>query len=704
LPHRRLRVLKPREEKAKEVPKEIQTAPRRRNPLKTRFLYEFGSFQLDPAEHLLQRAGEPVPLAPKAFDLLVYLVEHRGRLVTLVTKDQLLTALWPESFVEEANLTVCVSALRKALGEKRGADQYIDTVPKKGYRFIATVAEDEEPAAAIPIELAAAASPVAGQSGVVSVERSQVGSTLVTQPTVETQLAGSDTPPLAPDAIIISNHRSRRIFILALATICLVAAIAVPLVLLRFRRSDAQPKPKTLAVLPFQNLRHDPAADFLGFSLADSIINRLGYVTALNVRPSYAVQKYRDEVPDLQQVARTLSVDTLLTGSFIREGDDLRVGYQVIDPANNRLLRQGTVDVKYENLLAVQDEVSGQVINILSLTLSPSESSLLKGQQQPIPPEAYEYYLRGVDLYSRNDFPLAIKMLERSAELYPGYALTWAHLGRSYTASGSFNFGGAELYRKAQTAYEKALTLQPDLLLARIYMANLLTDTGNPEQAVPLLREALRLNSNLAEAHWELSYAYRHGGMLQESVAEAGRARELDPVVKLNSSTMNGYLYLGEYAAFLRSLPPSGDSAFVEFYRGFAQYHVSPTEETARLLDRAYQLDPSMLQTQVGKALAHHLRHEDGRGLALLGAAEAQVAHRAVHDAEAIYKIAQAYSELGDTASAIRLFRQSVENGFFPDRYFVRDPLMANARQTPGFEPIVRIASQRSEAFRKQFS
>ena len=183
------------------------------------------------------------------------------------------------------------------------------------------------------------------------------------------------------------------------------------------------------------------------------MINRLGYVRELTVRPSYAVQKYRNEATDLQEVAKTLSVNILLTGSFIRDGDNLRVGYQLVDPKSNRLLQRGTVDVKYENLLAVQDEVSAQVINVLSVSLSPSESAILRGEQ-PIPPSAYEYYLRGVDLYSRDDFALAIKMLEKSVEIFPGYALT-AHLGRSYTASASFNFGGEEVYRKARQRTKK---------------------------------------------------------------------------------------------------------------------------------------------------------------------------------------------------------------------------------------------------------
>ena len=668
-------------------------------------MYKFGSFQLDPSEHLLLREGQAVPLTPKTFDLLVFLVSHPGR---LVTKDQILAAVWPESFVEEANLTVSVSALRKALGERPGEKQFIDTIPKKGYRFTASVTEVEAPVASepeppvlsvashgasVPVqETPTEVDPPADQAAAVQTEpRPDTNEPRLASEAGRLPLEGAKTPTL----------RARNVMI---ALMLIAAAIAGFVAIYRARHQAAMPAvPKSLAVLPFQNLAHDPASDFLGFSLADAIINRLGYVNQLTIRPSYAVQKYRTEIPDIQQVARGLSVDTLLTGSFIREGDNLRVSYQLVDAVGNRVLRQGTVDVKYQNLLAVQDEVSAQVISALALNLSPSEAENLRAEQA-IPPLAYEYYLRGVDLYARGDFPLAIKMLEKSIEIDPDYALTWAHLGRTYTASASFNFGGAELYSKASAAYEKALSLQPTLALGRIYMANFFTDTGKAEQAVPLLREALRTNPNLAEAHWELGYAYRYGGMLNESAEECKRARDLDPSVKLTSSAINAYLYLGDYAAFLRSLPAANDSAYIEFYRGFALYHMRQRDKAAEVLDHAYELDSEMPQTQVGKALSYHVRHEDKRGLELLKAAENKFSQRGVGDPEAAYKLAQAYAELGDSASALRIFRHCVEHGFFPYAYFLNDPLMNTVRQQEEFQATLLEARRRSEAFRRMFA
>jgi TolB-like protein len=580
---------------------------------------------------------------------------------------------------------------------------------KSGYRFTADVTAVEGPEARQAAEGMSRGDSVAevgSSEGVVASKPvdqvlSQVsddGRTLNATVTQRKDRLGLGVPAATKGKSWISSWRAS-----LLVVACLVASIVATVSFLRWKTlRPPSTAPRRLAVLPFQNLRHDPGSDFLGFSLTDDIINRLGYVSELTIRPSYAVQKYRNEVPDLQQVASTLRVDTLLTGNFIREGENLRVSYQLVDVRSNRILRQGTIDLKYENLLAVQDDVSAQVIAAMALTLSPSEARELKNEP-PIPPRAYEYYLRGVDLYSRNDFLMAIEMLRKSAEIYPGYALTWAHLGRTYTASASFQFGGAELYRKAQAAYERALALQPTLLSARIYMANLLTDTGRPEQAVPLLRETLVENPNLAEAHWELGYAYRYGGMLEDSIKECQRARELDPVVKLTTSAMNAYLYLGEYDTFLRSLPPSNGSAFVEFYRGFALYNMHQWDGAAEALDHAYEIDPTMLQAQVGKALSYRIHHQNSQGLALLNAAERKIRQRGVGDPEAMYKLAEAYSELGDTASALSMFRHSVESGFFPYPYFARDPLMDPIRQQSEFQKALQIARQRSEVFKSRF-
>jgi len=233
-------------------------------------------------------------------------------------------------------------------------------------------------------------------------------------------------------------------------------------------------------------------------------------------------------------------------------------------------------------------------------------------------------------------------------------------------------------------------------------MANLLTDTGRAEQAIPLLKEALSTNPNVAEAHWELGYAYRFGGMLPESVVECETSRRLDPNVKINSSALNSYLYLGEYDKFLASLPNT-DSAYILFYRGLGEYLKDDYAAAAAHFDRAFDLNPALPQAEIGKALADGYRHENAAGLKLLHEAEDRAQERGVTDGEGLFKIGQGYAALGDGASALRILRKSIDAGFYPYAYFQTDPFLNPIRMRAEFPNLMEDARRRSEGFRAKF-
>ncbi len=675
--------------------------------------YEFGPFILDTVQHLLLKGQEPVTLTPKTYDALLVLVRNSGR---MLSKDELMGALWPESFVEESNLTQQVSMIRKALGESPGEDRYIVTVPGRGYRFAAQVKawSQEKPPAGVGRLQPGLAGRVeengrAGDRPSNAVTRSEkvlrMESHSPTGLSPDTDLLQLTSPAEAQKSASLQNQPGTkpRVRIAIAVFAALVIALLAGYVKYRKQPIARWPvaAPRSLAILPFQNLRPDPDSDFLGFSLADAVITKLDYVSSLTVRPSSAIQKYRDQVIDIRKVTADLDVNTLLTGNFIRDGNDLRITYQLIDAKTDKILGRGTIDLKYDKLLSVQDNVAQQIIKELEIKLSPSEAQSL-GPGEPVVPLAYENYLRGVDLYSRHDFPPAIKMLEKATAIDPKYAPAWAYLGAAYTSDAAFEFGGRDQYGKARAAYERALSLQPGQLEAKIFLANLLIDTGKVEQAVPLLREALKTNPNHAEAHWELGYADRFAGMLEESVVECERARQLDPLVKANGSALNAYLYLGQYDKFLRSLPDLNDSAFVVFYRGFGEYYERNWEQAAKDFDRAFMLDPS-LYAQIGKALSDSIAHRDSEGLEILRSLEGKIEERGVGDPEAMYKIAQAYAVLGDKASAMRTLRLSIENGFFCYPYFTTDPLLDGLRNEPDFATLLNMAQQRHQAFKNSF-
>ncbi len=651
-----------------------------------RRLYEFGEFTLEPNERILLRAGEPVSLTPKAFDTLLVLVENRGH---VLTKEELLQRIWPDSTVAETTLAQNVSTLRKAL--RSPGQQFIQTIPKRGYRFTANVIEVSQTTNGAVQSFENGNHPrgqLNSRNGHIASHRPL---TVESESPLSAQPAKGDKPKLLPYQLTMA-----------------LLLIAVPTALVYFVFFRQPPKSnlrsfqqRSLAVLPFRNLKQEAATDFLGFSLADSIITKLGYVSALTIRPSSYVDKYRSQQIDPKRVAVELNINTLLTGTYIKEGDDLRITAQLVDVLTNEILWKDAVALKYENLMTVQDRVAQQVIRGLQLNLTSAETERLK-RDAPQHPLAYEYYLRGVDFYAANQLPQAIEMLEKSLVLDANYALAWAHLGSAHTAKASVNFGGRDDYAKAQEAYQKALALNPEQNEARISMATFLTDTNRVEQAVPLLREVLKANPTVAQAHWELSYAYRFGGMLKESLAEAEQARQLDTEIKASNSVAATYLYLGQYDKFLDSLPRS-ESAYVTFYRGLGLYYLKDLARAATEFNRAYETNSEMMQTNIGKAFALALISEPQQGLTQLRETEKIVAARGVNDAEAIYKIAQAYAVLGDKAAALRVLRHSIEGGFFCAPYFTNDPLLENLRAEKEFAVVLAIARHRHEEFRRNF-
>ena len=637
-------------------------------------LVRFANFEVNLRAGELRREGSKVRLQEQPFALLTVLLESAGE---VVAREELRKRLWAEdTFVDfDHRLAVAVSKLRDALQDSAEKPKFVETVGRRGYRFMGQLESTDSRC-------------------VDSKTRMDENPLPAPQPAEQGRL-----PKLTP--VGPTRSRTRELILLFSAVfVVLLSMLALPKFVHMRSAKGPSLTPRSLAILPLQNHGQDSNGDFLGFSIADVLITKLAYVHSRRGRPSAAIEKYRGTAIDLQEIAADLKVDTLLTGSFVRDGDNLRITYQLVDAKAEKILGQGVIDLKYDNLLTVQDKVTSQLISELQLSLSPSEAERLK-PENPVNPLAYEYFLQGLDFHGQHKFPLAIKMLEKSTEIDPNYAPAWAYLGASYNSDAAFEFGGREQYRRAEAAYERALALRPNLLDAQMFLANLLVDTGKVEQAVPLLRDALRTNGNSAAAHWELGYAYRFAGMLNESVAECERARELGPLVKTNGSVLNTYLYRGQYQKFLESLPVD-DSAFTLFYRGFGEFHEKKFDQASKDFDRAYDLD-STLYTGIGKALSDSIHQHGADGLELLSGLERKIRERGVGDPEASYKIAQAYAVLGDKISAMRVLRTSVETGFFNYPYLSKDPLLNDLRAESEFAQILNLARQRHEAFKSSF-
>src|SRR5580700_576223 len=335
-------------------------------------LYEFGPFQLDPPERLLLCEGQPVPMPPKAFDLLVVLVERGGH---LVDKDELLKIVWRGSIVEEGNLSVTVSFLRKALNDDRGLHKYIETVSKRGYRFVADVREVGEPRG-VP------ALPRPGE-------------------TAEQRLVPVKLSAALPEAATTSPRRIPRWSILAAALG--LGALVMIIKLVPHREGGAAQVPvqvqgaaaiRSLAVLPFQTLGAKRGDEYLGLGMADALITRLGNTGKIIVRPTSAIQKYAAEDLSPQAVGQEQGVDAVLDGRIQQEADRVRLTVQLIRVRDGVQLWGETFDKEFTNIFALEDALSERVAQSIRLKLTGDEF-LRIATPATERPDAYEAYVKG---------------------------------------------------------------------------------------------------------------------------------------------------------------------------------------------------------------------------------------------------------------------------------------------------------------------
>lgn len=474
-------------------------------------VYHFEGFDLDSGRRLLMRDSEIVALSPKAFDILLYLVQRRGE---LVSKDELMKQVWPDSFVEENNLTVNMTLVRRALGEKRGENRFVVTVPGRGYLFAA------------PISL----------NGT---------ETAVTEPNI-----ASVTTASAAELTTSTPFPHRRSLILVLGVLVL-AALAIGAWWF-FRRPVSTPPAnqiRTLAVLPFRPLAPNEQDAILGVGMADALIAKLSDLRRVTVRPTSAIAKYTAGNTDLLAAGRELNVDAVLDGKLQRSGDVLRITVQLVRVSDNAPLWASTFDTKETDLFALQDSISAQVADSLAFRLNDDERQRI-ARHSTDDPEAYKLYLNG--LYQLNKRTLqsaerAREYFDQAIQRQPNYAAAWAGLGDTYMILGNQEAllgsrSPLEYIPKSKAALQKALSLDASLAEAHATMAWVsIWETGEITVSQEDLRKALAQNPELANAHHYNGLLLMIRGRFDEALSEMRKAQAIDQfslIYNLNIATV----------------------------------------------------------------------------------------------------------------------------------------------------------------------
>lgn len=486
--------------------------------------YAFGDFVLERSQQRVRcRDGSSLDLPPRLFSALLLFVENAG---ALLDKDALMRALWPGLVVEENSLSQVISSLRRALADDSHDSRYIQTVPRRGFRFIATVT-------ALPDSAAAERLPIDATGSVL-----QAGDL--------PQLVSTSPAGLRKRSVVRITSDRRRWLQLAVATG--VAAAAGGAVWWTLRAGTA-PHSSTLAVLPFKPLVSDARDELLEFGMADSLIARLSTVPGLVVRSIGSVRRYAGADQDPLGAARDLDVAWIVDGSLQRRGDQMRVTARLLRASDGSAAWSGSFDAKFTGVFEVQDTISARVAQVLAPSLEvfagahPPQSGL-GGTRNT---DAYQLYLaaaRHAQDMRADSLRKSIDLYKQALELDPGYALAWVGLAE---ANRRRLFGAdalpAEVFKPADFAVQRALDVVPNLAEASAEQAFKLYwfdfDWPGAERE---FRRALAINPNIAMAHFGLASLLLNQDRTDEGFVQMRTARELDPMSPVLNTLEAAYL------------------------------------------------------------------------------------------------------------------------------------------------------------------
>ncbi len=480
---------------------------------KNRRFYEFGPFRLDPEKRRLLRDGELVHLSRKSVDALIVLVENSGK---LLEREALMQAVWAESFVEDANLTVAISNLRKALGQNGETAEYIETIPRVGYRFVAEVHDRYEQAQPLIIEKRTQSRTVIEEE-LTTDHRAHPADSLIVQTAAFPMKA----------ALAITT---RRALLLTTGTLILIATW-----FFYFHRSTANTANgsnlaaaniQSLAVLPPKSFGNEPEISTLSLGIADALINRLGSINKLIVRPTEAVARYAGTNQDPLKAGSALGVDAILDGTLQRNGGRTRVTLRLLEVASGRQIWAANFDEADSDIFKLQDSISQQVGNALYANLTSTEQARLT-RPQTTNKEAYAAYLQGIYFWSKrgSEARKGAEYFRKAIELDPKFAE--AYVGLAAVEAATAPMPSPE----AQALVEKALELDDSLADAHATYAFIrMFHYWDWPTAERELNRAIELNPNSAVAHhWKGVYLSIRG-RLNEAKTEMYRALELDPL------------------------------------------------------------------------------------------------------------------------------------------------------------------------------
>jgi TolB-like protein/tetratricopeptide (TPR) repeat protein/DNA-binding winged helix-turn-helix (wHTH) protein len=557
---------------------------------RTPAVHRFGAFEINLQSGELRKSGMRLRLSGQPLQVLAILVEHSGE---VVTREELHSKLWSaDTFVDfDHGLNNAVARIREVLDDSAEAPRYVETIPRRGYRFIAPLT-DLLPATLPP-----------------STAELRVGS------------AHEITRPASGPSVLATERRFRltHLMLLGGAAVLVLFTFAFALYRSSHVKGTSKPAIKSLAVLPLKNLSGDPTQEYLADGITEALIGRLSMIRGLRVISRTSVMSLKDTMLSVPDIAKTLQVDALVEGSVIREGNRIRVNAQLIRGASDEHFWSESYDRELPDVLALESDVAQSVARKVEVTVTGEEHSRLVAARN-VSPEVYESFLKGLFAKgnSRAEIEQSIAYFEEAIRKDPTFAPAYVGLADAYETLGSPFIGAPtnETRPKAIHALRKALDLDPGLAEAHALLGTVLKNQFQWADAEAEYKQALALSPNNSFAYLEYADWLASHGRLDEALAWSRRARELDPVGNAGGSIGWILFHARRYDESIRELRSvlavHPDDAGTQLLLGFPMIANGQADEAIPDLEKT----------------ASMMHHSPG-ALELLATAHARAGHRA---------------------------------------------------------------------------
>jgi TolB-like protein/DNA-binding winged helix-turn-helix (wHTH) protein/Flp pilus assembly protein TadD len=632
--------------------------------LHLRVRLRFGVFELDLRSGELLKHGLRVRLQEQPFQVLAMLLEHPGE---VITREELQKKLWPaDTFVDfDHGLNKAISKIREALSDSAESPRFVETVARRGYRFLADVKVVEDATPHRP-ELAAPPHPP--------------------------EEAGA-RPDLAGKPEVPKRRVPSLVWKISALTLLLFVASFAAWKIHSWNR--VSPAIRSLAVLPLESLSTDPSQDYFADGMTDELISDLGQISALRVISRTSVMTYKHARKPLPQIARELNVDAVVEGTVLRSGDQVRITAQLIEAASDKHLWSQSYEGELRDTLALQNQVARAIADQIRINLNPQEQAALK-TVRVVNPVAYESYLKGRYFWNKrtaDGLKVALAYFNQAIDEDPAYVQSYSGLADTYALLGDWQYAvmtPKEALPRAKAAATKALEMDSALGEAHNSLAFCLDGFDwNFDSAGKEFRRAIELNPSYATGHhwyaWHLSLLGRY----DEAIAEMRKAENLDPLSLIINADLAELLVLAHsYDESIRQsrktieMDPNFALAHNQLGQAYLQEHMN--EEAVAELQKAVQLSVGSPTSIANLARAYVAVGKRSDAQKLLSDLKKRSSPSSSYAAE----ISVIYAALGDADQAMNWLEKGYEERFNPG-VLLRpgfDPL----RSDPRFESLVR--------------